>query len=196
MHVLISCFLLGCCIGMPISVAVRSRAPDVIEEENSFCGPLQKELRVDDPALRAAMIAPFKGVPQVRRSAVEEKRCVARSSNLRNRLCFMASDCSGECVGEWINFVSEWEAYLAANLAIVKLVDHVYVYFSFTAAGAPAGFAADLAATDWRRLRHHAWWCTFAEPLPSGITAVGSILGGAHAGTSPFGRVRVSRLLA
>ena len=47
--------------GLPISVAERSRAPNVIEEENS-CGPLQMELRVDDPALRAA-IAPFKGVP-------------------------------------------------------------------------------------------------------------------------------------
>ena len=129
---------------MDSSVSARASAPEEVDEEESSCGPLQKELRVDDPELRR-VIAPFLGVPYGQWKKTDVLQAVPI---LRNRLCFIAYDCQSESVGQWTEFVEEWEAYLAEHPAIMKLVDPNYVCFSFPAAGAPVAFAADVAATD------------------------------------------------
>jgi hypothetical protein len=116
---------------------------DTESDDESSCGPLQKELRVDDPALRAAIV-PFVGVPHAKWKTADVMLAVPV---LRNRLCFLACGCEGKCVSQWADFVDEWEAYLAKHPKIMKLVDPNYVSFSFDAAGSPAGFAADIAAT-------------------------------------------------
>lgn len=128
----------------PVSVAIRAKPPAEEDEEEICCGPLQNALRVDDPDLCRA-IAPFRGVPQTRWKKGDVLRAVPV---LRNRLCFIAHGCGGEHVDLWTEFVDEWEIYLAEHPDIMKLVDPHYVSFSFPAAGAPAAFAANVAATD------------------------------------------------